>query len=55
MAAITTAAIGIASTVYGIANGISEKKKAKTALENLNVPTLENPYKDISVSTKDLT
>jgi len=52
MAAITTAAIGIASTVYGIANGISEKKKAKTALENLNVPTLENPYKDISVSTE---
>lgn len=50
MAAITTAAIGIASTAYSIADGISQKNKAKKALENINVPTLENPYKDISVS-----
>jgi len=52
MAAITTAAIGVATSVYSIADGISQKNSAKKALDNLNVPTLDNPNRDIQVSTE---
>ena len=51
MAAITTAAIGAATALYSVADGISQKTKAKKALENLNTPEYENASENIQVST----
>lgn len=50
-AAITTAAIGVASAGYSIYSGEKQKSDAKKAMENLEVPELENPYEDMRIST----
>lgn len=50
-AAITTAAIGVAATAYSIYSGEQQKAEAKKAIENLEVPELENPYEDMRIST----
>lgn len=52
MAAITTAAVGVASSAYTIANAEKQKKDAKKALEGLDVPELDNAFEGISISTE---
>lgn len=51
MAAITTAAIGVATAAYTVYNAEEQKADAKKAMENLEVPELENPYENMRVST----
>ncbi|CAL2094717.1 hypothetical protein [Tenacibaculum sp. 190524A02b] len=51
MAAITTSAIGIASTAYSVFSGEQQKAEAKEAIENLEVPKLENPFNDLRISS----
>lgn len=51
MAAITTAAIGLATAGYSIYSGEKQKSDAKKAMENLEVPELKNPYESMRVST----
>lgn len=50
-AAITTAAIGVASAAYSVYSAEKQKSDAKKAMENLEVPELENPYENMRIST----
>lgn len=54
MAAVTTAAIGVAgmglSAIQSF-SGAKQKRDAAKALENLPVPELKNPYENLQVST----
>lgn len=51
MAAITSAAIGIATSAYQIGENINQKNKAKQELEDFNRQELNNPYEEIQVDT----
>lgn len=51
MAAVTTAAIGVASAAYSIYSGEKQKSEAKKAIENLKTPELKNPYENMRIST----
>lgn len=51
MAAITSAAIGIATSAYQIGENISQRNKAKQELEDFNRQELTNPYEGIQVDT----
>lgn len=54
MAAITgtvLAGISAATAIATTVDGISKSNKAKKSLDNLNTPELENPYREVSVST----
>jgi hypothetical protein len=51
MAALTTGILGVASSGFQIAKGISDKSKAKNDLRNLEVPELNNAFEDIQIST----
>lgn len=51
MAAITTAAVGVATEGIQIAGGAKAKRDAKNALANLEVPELTNAFEDLQIST----
>ena len=54
MAAVTSAIIAGTAMAGGLAqtiSGMSDKAKAKKALENLEAPELDNAFKDIQIST----
>ncbi|MDO6737098.1 hypothetical protein [Wenyingzhuangia sp. 2_MG-2023] len=57
MAALTTAAIvaggaSLAGSAYQIVQGEQQKKEAKNALNNIEVPDFENPFENMPISTK---
>lgn len=52
MAAATSLAIaGLGMSAIQIGKGISDTNKAKNALDNLEVPDLDNAFEDIQIST----
>lgn len=51
MAAITTAAVGVASAGYKIYQGAQTKKKGEQAYNNFERQDLVNPYENIQIST----
>lgn len=51
MAAITTAAIGVAGAGYQILQGERQRKQAQDALNEYDRQEIENVYKDVPIST----
>lgn len=49
--AVTSAVIGVASAGYQIYNAEKQKSDAKKAINNFQRQDLDNPYKDIQIST----
>lgn len=51
MAAITTAAIGVAAAGYQVHQGAQQKKEAKDALKSFERQDLDNAFEDLPIST----
>tara|TARA_R110000822_G_scaffold127454_4_gene262988 strand:- start:18759 stop:19475 length:717 start_codon:yes stop_codon:yes gene_type:complete len=51
MAAITSAAIGVGASVYQISNAEKAKKDARKQIEDFDRQKLENPFRDVQLST----
>jgi len=49
--ALASAGMGLVGGVAGIIGGASQKRKAQNTLDHLQVPELNNPYKDMPIST----